>query len=103
MERENQRIVITKKMLKESLLKMLKEKDLDTINVSELCREAGVNRATFYRHYAIPRDVLMEIQQDLFHQLRQQVNIPKSTADIHSVIEKLCIFLNEHLDLLKSS
>ena len=86
---ENQRVVITKRMLKESLLRILKEKDLDTINVAELCREAGVNRATFYRHYAIPRDVLMEMQQDLFRELRRQVKLPQSKEEIHATIEKL--------------
>ncbi len=101
MERENQRIVITKRMLKESMLKILKEKELDTINVTELCREAGVNRATFYRHYEIPRDVLMEIQRDLYRELRQQVKMPKSTDEIRPVIEKLCYYLDDHLELLR--
>ena len=101
MERENQRITITKRMLKESLLEILREKELDTINVAELCRKAGVNRATFYRHYAIPRDVLMEMQQDLFRELRRQVKLPQSMDEIHATIEKLCVFLNDHLELLR--
>ena len=98
---ENQRVVITKRMLKESLLRILKEKDLDTINVAELCREAGVNRATFYRHYAIPRDVLTEMQRDLVRELRRQVKLPQSKEEIHATIEKLCVFLNDHLELLR--
>ena len=101
MERENQRIVITKRMLKESMLKILQEKELDAINVTELCREAGINRTTFYRHYQIPRDVLTEIHQDLYRELRQRVDMPKSIEDIHPVTEKLCVFLNEHRELLR--
>ena len=101
MERENQRIVITKRMLKESILRILKEKELDTINVTELCRDAGVNRATFYRHYEIPRDVLMEVQRDLYHELRQEIKIPKSPEDIRPIIEKLCAYMGDHLELLR--
>ena len=101
MERENQRIVITKRMLKESMLKILKEKELDTINVTELCREAGVNRATFYRHYEIPRDVLVEIQQDLFRELRQKISLPGTLGDIRYVVEQLCIYMNDHQELLR--
>lgn len=101
MERENQRIVITKRMLKESMLKILKEKELDTINVTELCREAGVNRATFYRHYEIPRDVLVEIQQDLFRELRQKISLPETLGDIRYVVEQLCIYMNDHQELLR--
>ena len=101
MERENQRIVITKRMLKESMLKLLKEKELDTINVTELCREAGVNRATFYRHYEIPRDVLMEIQQDFYRELRQKISLPGTLGDIRAVIEQLCTYMNDRQELLR--
>ena len=101
MERENQRIVITKRMLKESMLKLLKEKELDTINVTELCREAGVNRATFYRHYEIPRDILMEIQQDFYRELRQKISLPGTLGDIRYVVEQLCIYMNDHQELLR--
>ena len=61
MERENQRIMLTKRLLKESLLRLLERKELDKISITELCREAGINRATFYRHYEIPRDILNEL------------------------------------------
>jgi len=53
--RENQRVQLTKRLLKEALMKLLEEKPLEQINVSELCRVADINRATFYKHYAIPR------------------------------------------------
>lgn len=101
MERENQRISLTKRLLKESLLKILKEKELDTVSVTELCREAGINRATFYRHYEIPRDVLEEIQRDLYHELRRQVKIPETAEDIRPMIETLCTNMNAHIDLLR--
>lgn len=101
MERENQRIVITKRMLKESMLKLLKEKELDSINVTELCREAGVNRATFYRHYEIPRDILMEIQRELYRELRRKISLPTTPGEIRSVVEQLCIYMNEHQELLR--
>jgi AcrR family transcriptional regulator len=101
MERENQRVVITRRMLKESMLKILKEKDLDSISVAELCREAGINRATFYRHYEIPRDVLTEIQRDFYKEMKQQTNMPKSPEDIRTAVEKLCVFLNDHQDLIR--
>ena len=54
--KENQRMVVTKRMLKEWLLR-----PLDNIHVNELCRESGINRATFYRHYETPQDVLVSL------------------------------------------
>lgn len=101
MEQENQRVAITKRLLKESMLRLLKKKELDKINVTELCREAGINRATFYRHYEIPRDVLMEIQRDLYHELRRQVSVPQKKEEVRPGIEKMCVFLDEHTEILR--
>lgn len=101
MDRENQRIAITKRLLKESLIRLLQEKDLGKINITELCMDAGINRATFYRHYAIPRDVLIEIQQDLYFDLKRVVGVPDSQTKVEKTIEKLCCYLENHVDLLR--
>ena len=101
MERENQRIAITKRLLKESLLRLLKDKDADSISVTELCREAGINRATFYRHYGIPGDLLLEIQKDLYRELRKNVRLPSSVQDVHGSILQLCNFIEEHSHILR--
>ena len=61
MEKENQRITISKRMLKEGLLRCLKHTEIDKLSISDLCRESGINRATFYHHYQLPKDVLSDI------------------------------------------
>ena len=101
MDKENQRIAITKRLLKESLMRLLYEKDLEKINITELCKDAGINRATFYRHYAIPRDVLIEIQRDMYFDLKQVVGVPASQDEAAKIIEKLCCYLEEHSQLLR--
>lgn len=101
MDKENQRIAITKRLLKESLMRLLYEKDLEKINITELCKDAGVNRATFYRHYAIPRDLLIEIQRDLYFDLKRVVGVPASQTEVEKTIEKLCRYLEEHAELLR--
>lgn len=66
MERkENQRIILTKRMLKEALLKLMETKSIQKISVSELCKEAGINRVTFYNHYSAPSDILTEMGDEL--------------------------------------
>lgn len=37
---ENQRVTISKRMLRDSLLRLLESKELSEINITELCREA---------------------------------------------------------------
>ena len=101
MERENQRIMLTKRLLKESMLRLLESKELEKISVTELCRDAGINRATFYRHYEIPRDVLSEIGKDLFYEMHQTVGIPHSNPEIKTAIEKLCAFMEKNMEQMR--
>lgn len=51
MEREDLRIVKTRKALKGTFLDMRKEMPLEKIRVRELCKRALVNKSTFYNHY----------------------------------------------------
>ena len=102
MERENQRIAITKRLIKEALLRLMKEKDVGKINVTELCREAEINRATFYRHYEIPRDVLVEIEKDLYYDLRKAVPIPQGPEQIKTSLDKMCLFMEENHSILRT-
>ncbi|MDQ0116214.1 TetR/AcrR family transcriptional regulator [Paenibacillus harenae] len=51
MNENDLRVIKTKKALHQALLVLLKTKPLESISVSTLCREAEVNRGTFYLHY----------------------------------------------------
>ncbi len=46
--------------LDEAFLKLLSEKEFEFITVKEICKEAGVNRSTFYLHYQTVGDLLDE-------------------------------------------
>ena len=63
MANEDTRVQFTKKILKDSLLKLLNDKPIIKITIKELCEAAGLNRGTFYLHYATPNDLLIEIEQ----------------------------------------
>lgn len=45
------RVKRTYKQLIESLLKLLNDKSFDEISISEICENADVHRATFYKHF----------------------------------------------------
>ena len=64
MKNEDTRVQFTKKVLKDALLRILKDKPIGKVTIKELCEEAGLNRGTFYLHYNEPNDVLMEIESD---------------------------------------
>lgn len=64
MKQEDTRVQYTKERLKRTLIALLKTRQVGSIKVTELCEAAGINRGTFYLHYASPEDVLCEIQRD---------------------------------------
>lgn len=59
----NQRVMLTKRLISEALLKMLKTHNINKISIRELCQVAGINRTTFYNHYGSQYDVLNEIAE----------------------------------------
>ena len=98
--KENQRVILTKRLLKEGLLRLLNKKTLDKINVSELCREAGINRATFYNHYETPRDVLIDVERELAEKMRGRLIKPRSMQEAERCLEEICSCLYEHADVV---
>lgn len=62
--KESRRITMTKNLLKESLLEILKSKPLPKITIKEICENADVNRSTFYLHYADQFALCDEIEND---------------------------------------
>ncbi len=99
----NQRIALTKRLIHEALLRLLEKKSIDKINVTELCNEAGINRATFYRHYDVPRDVLVEIENALTEEITAKFDL-FSLSDVahgYSYIESICSYVYDHAAIIK--
>lgn len=93
MQKENQRVVITKLLIKKALLKLLQKQHINKISISELCQVAQINRTTFYRHYETPRSVLQEIAFDLISSFSEQFPSVKCAIDLKEFITQLCDFL----------
>lgn len=94
--KENQRIILTKRLLHEGLLRLLETKDLDKISVTELCRESGINRATFYNHYSSPQDLLLNLEAQMAEELDQLMTYPQNSDEAITQLEAVCTYMQEH-------
>ena len=56
---------MTKKLLKQSLIELMKDKSIHTIKIKEICEKADINRSTFYKHYNSPYGLYDEIFEDV--------------------------------------
>lgn len=100
--KEDRRIVLTKRLLSDALLKLLKNKDIDKIGVSELCQAADINRATFYRHYGQPRDVLTELKANASLEIRTLINGRSGTDSPRQLLNLLCRYFADHAELMRT-
>lgn len=99
-KKEDRRVTLTKAILREALVEAIKEKPIDKITVTELCKRAKINRNTFYSHYASPRDVLSEIQDDFLRQLLPALG-HSTNGSIIDMIREMCRIMQNNRKLCK--
>lgn len=93
-----QRRTLTKRLIREAMLELLKTKSIQKISVRELCDAAGINRTTFYNHYASTYEVLAEIEEHFLAQLSTADTISNGEDGLERHIEALCIKLKQNAD-----
>lgn len=70
---QDARVRYTRRVIQETFVELLREMPLNKVTVKEICRRGEINRATFYRHYADPYDLMDRIEEGLLEQLEEYV------------------------------
>ena len=96
---ENQRVRITKKILRQSLISILELKSIHQISVRELCNKAEINRTTFYRHYAGPNDLLKDIERSVIDEIENC--IPDNEYDSLEKFTRMLQYYEENVSLIR--
>ena len=99
---ENQRVRLTRRLLEESLLRLMREKRIENISVTELCRDAHINRATFYRYYRIPMDVMVDLARRITEEMGALIPDQEEAYYDGSYAVAICRFLWERRDTMKT-
>lgn len=87
--------------LREALLRLLAAHPFDQITARDICREAGVHYATFFRHHESRQTLLEEIAADQIAAL-VELTLPVAAAADHAAgFVALCAYVDEHRDLWK--
>lgn len=55
----------SRRLIRDAYVNLMQVKSIDKISISDIVREADLNRGTFYAHYSNPMDVLMEIADEI--------------------------------------
>lgn len=105
--KNNRRTQMTKRILRESLLEMLKTVNIQKISIRALCEKANINRSTFYKYYGSQFDLLKEMEDDLLSRIEESFNSSPNEemrsmtavlAFIKNNIELCEILINSNVD-----
>lgn len=97
--KDDRRVLYTKMFLREALLTLMKEKPVDRITPTELCRTAGINRNTFYSHYYTVRELLESIEKDLEEQIMKSLSEKMPNGTVFEILNEICEIMLQQKDL----
>ena len=94
---DSRRVRMTKKLLKESLIELMKKSPLHSVTIKDICNGADVNRSTFYRHYETQFDLYDDIINDI------TVDIETIIHGEYSETRDICLFITKVLEYIESN
>lgn len=95
------RIVRTRAALHSSITDLAAHKPVPTITVSELAIRAGINRVTFYKHYASPAEALIAALGSELDAAREHFVSDSATSPIENVTSTIKLVL-DHVERHRS-
>ncbi len=102
-KKENQRVMLTKRLVKESLMRLLAHKSIYKLSIRELCEDAGINRSTFYKYYGSQYDVLAEMEDELLSSIETtlQNRNEHGSPGHRQQIEAICAYIENNMDYVQ--
>ncbi|WP_028552763.1 TetR/AcrR family transcriptional regulator [Paenibacillus sp. UNC451MF] len=92
------RILRTRQLLKDALIQLLQEMDIEKITINRLAEEATINRVTFYLHYRDIPDMLDKMAAEMMEDIRSILNkTPENMNSLEEVDSSMMVNLLEHI------
>jgi AcrR family transcriptional regulator len=96
-ETTDPRVLRSRQMLMEALLRLLNRKEFDDISIQEIADEATLNRATFYLHYPDKNALLQAMTAARFRDLiaRRGISFTDCDGALRAIALGVCDYLAE--------
>lgn len=98
----DRRVKYTKAALKHSLFKLMEEKPVTLITVTELCKHADINRNTFYSHYRSPSELLFNIKKEFTRTFINKVEQSLDQPQYNDLMYRLCVYLEQNRETCRA-
>jgi len=114
---EDKRIRRTKKLLRQALTRLMQQKDFQSITVTDVVREADINRGTFYAHYRDVYDLREKIEAEMKKICKERLSIvrsekprqeaiaymhPSGTSNLQPVLARAVDYLEENREIVRA-
>lgn len=100
MEKEDLRVIRTRKLLCSSLMELMQTTSFDKLSVNDICQKAMVHRATFYNHFDDKTDLLNyaidELQEELFEKSIENETYNSQKEMLMALVECVIDFMVEN-------
>ena len=73
-QKQDRRVRRTQKLLKDSLVTLMQEKEFKNISVKDITDRADLNRGTFYLHYTDTYHLLEDIEEDVLNDFQEMIH-----------------------------
>lgn len=93
--RENRRAIMSKRMIKTTLVEILMKEPLEAVSVTRLCKAADINRSTFYAHYMDIFDVMEDMEDDYAEKI-SLFRLENATGIVLGQVRDLVSYVDKH-------
>lgn len=96
------RVRRTKKLIRQGLITLAKNKSISKITVKELTDCVEINRGTFYLHYKDVYDLVENIEEELYSEFDEKISSVSSEELLKNpldICESFCTHFYEHMEL----
>lgn len=101
-KKTNQRIKLTKQLLKNSLMELMHKKPIGKITIKEICENAEINRSTFYSYFPDQYALLSEIENELIEHAQEHLNKLHSNTGSLQYLTALLTYIQERSDTFRT-
>lgn len=90
----DKRVIKTKNAIFEAFKKLVQEKDMSNITISELTQKANITRSTFYMYY----DTVADVRNDIENEIIARIDKIMSEADMAEAMSSPYVLLSTLAD-----
>ncbi len=83
----DRRTKYTKSVIREALFDLMEDKPINKITVTDICKEADINRSTFYSYYEDVYELLSTIQNELFENVMLSLSSENWFEDLLELVD----------------